>query len=267
MTPHDTAEGAAPGRRVILDGIQLDPWDLPAVMAELEEACAKRLPLQIMTVNVNYLTLARKKPFFRQVLQSAGLAVVDGRLLLWILRLAGEGAPRQVTGHDLVHASIPLAAARGWRIYLLGGAPGVAEGLAARLASENPGLAVKGSDGGRFTETGGNDGNAELVAQVAAFRPHLLFVALGNPKQDCWIHDNITAVGGPVAIGVGGVFDTLTGSLPRAPRWMQVAGLESLFQLCIEPGRYARRYLIEDPPTLLRLAWLAIRQRRAGPTL
>lgn len=252
-------------RRVDLDGILLDPMDLPEVMAELEQACATRAPLQIMTVNVNTLTLAHKKPFFPQVMRDAGIALVDGRLLLWILRLAGEVAPRQVTGHDLMRACIPLAVERGWRIFLLGGAPGVAESLAAKLTAENPGLCVEGTDGGRFTETGGNDDNDALIARLRAFGPHLLFVALGNPKQDAWIGRNLEAVGGAVAMGVGGVFDTLTGSLPRAPRWMQVAGLESLFQLCIHPGRYWRRYLIEDPPTLWRLLRLALRQRRARP--
>lgn len=229
-------------------------------MARVQQACLAREALQIVTVNVNFLTLARRKPFFRAVLNGAGLAVVDGRVLLWVLRLAGVPAPTQVTGHDLMREGVDLAAREGLGLFLLGGAPGVAEELAALLVTRHPGLRVAAAQGGRFTETGESEDDPALLARIRDFAPHLLFVALGAPKQDAWIARNLPAVGA-VAVGVGGVFDTLTGRLPRAPRWMQIAGLESLFQLVIEPRRYARRYLWDDWPTLLRLLYLACAMR------
>ena len=80
-----------------------------------------------------------------------------------------------------------------------------------------------------------------------------------------WIARNLKATGASVAIGLGGVFDTLSGRLPRAPRWMQASGMESLFQLAIAPRRYARRYLIDDPPTLASVAWRALVERMQRP--
>jgi N-acetylglucosaminyldiphosphoundecaprenol N-acetyl-beta-D-mannosaminyltransferase len=268
----ERAAPADPRPQLTIQGVAIDRLELTAVMQRIEAACEARRPLQIVTVNVNFLTIARRKPFFREVLNGAGLSVADGRILLWVSRLFGRPFPEQITGHDLMRECLALGRARGYRMFLLGGMPGVAEQLAARLEREHPGLRVEGTDGGRFSATGDTDQQAELGARIRAFAPHLLFVALGAPKQDAWIAKHLEEVGGAVAVGVGGVFDTLTGTLPRAPRWMQVCGLESLYQLLIDPRRYARRYLLDDPPTLLRIGgevvrfWLSPRRRaEAGP--
>lgn len=260
-----TPAGGRACRRVELDGLFLTSVDLAEVMARIERACLAGEPLQVMTINLNLLTLARRKPFFRSVINGADMALVDGRILLWLLRGAGEAVPEQITGHDLMRECLALGQRRGLRMFLLGGAPGVAERLAARLEAENPGLRVMGTDGGRFTETGEGSEDAELIPRIRAFAPHLLFLALGQPKQDAWIARNLLAVGGPVAMGVGGVFDTLSGTLPRAPRWMQRAGLESPYQLVIDPKRYWRRYLLDDPPTLARLLGQVLRRRLSRP--
>jgi len=178
------------------------------------------------------------------------MCVPDGRIVCWLAALAGEPVVEQITGHDLVRVGLELARERGLRVVLLGGAPGVAEGLATSLRFRHPGLQVSGLEGGRFSLTGETDRHAEVIAHVQAVAPHLLLVALGAPKAEVWLSRHLVDSGAVVGIGVGGVFDTLMGRLPRAPRWMQVAGLESLFQLFVAPRRYARRYLLEDPPTL-----------------
>ena len=146
---------------------------------------------------------------------------------------------------------------------LLGGAPGVADQVALALRARHPGLEVKAVHGGRFSDDGDTDDPA-LAAEVRQFKPHLSFVALGAPKQEMWIARNLRELQLGTAVGVGGVFDTLAGRLPRAPRWLQIAGLESLFQLVVEPRRYWRRYLLEDPPTLVRLVCELVARRLKG---
>ncbi|CAG0946427.1 N-acetylglucosaminyldiphosphoundecaprenol N-acetyl-beta-D-mannosaminyltransferase [Gammaproteobacteria bacterium] len=255
-----------PRRRVDIEGVLLDRIDLADTMARVTRSCETRRPLQIVTANLNFITLARRKGFFRQAINDAGLTVVDGRILLWITRWLGEPAPEQITGHDLMRECLALGRERGYRMFLLGGMPGVAAELAKTLESRNPGLRVQGMDGGRFTETGEAEQNSMILTRIREFDPHFLFVALGAPKQDVWISRNLAAASPAVAVGVGGVFDTLVGRLPRAPRWMQLAGLESLYQLIIEPRRYGRRYLLDDPPTLARIVGgIAMRHlRRLG---
>ena len=253
--PSAAAPPARPDARPLeIDGLRLDAIGLHEVLARVERACDTRSPLHVVTVNVGHLSLARGDDALRRAINAAGLAIVDGRLLLWLARLRGTPSPEQVTGHDLVREGLALAARRGWRVFLLGGAPGVAASLARTLERERPGLRAEGAEGGRFTDDGRCDGDAEILARIRAFAPHLLFVALGAPKQELWLARNLQASGALVGAGVGGVFDTLAGTLGRAPRWMQVAGLESPYQLAVAPRRFARRYLLRDPPTLLRVA-------------
>ncbi|WP_280155155.1 WecB/TagA/CpsF family glycosyltransferase [Piscinibacter sp. XHJ-5] len=270
MLDVDAVRGDAPAapRRVQIGDVLIDAVHLDELMAAVQQACRARTPLQIVTVNIDFIRLAQRSRAFRRVIHEAAWVVPDGRLVLWVSRLLGEPLPEQITGHDLVRESIRLARAHGHRMFLLGGMPGVAADVARRLERENPGLCVQGDDGGSFSADGDNEDNAALVQRIREFEADLLFVALGAPKQELWLARNLHATGVSVAVGVGGVFDTLSGRLPRAPRWMQVAGLESLFQLLIAPRRYARRYVLEDPPTLARVAWLALvtrvtRKRRA----
>ena len=250
--------------RVDIAGVLIDKIDLENTMARVAVSCEGRRSLQIVTANLNFITLARRHAFFKNAINNAGLTVADGRILLWLTRLVKDPAPEQITGHDLIHRCTELGRQKGYRMFLLGGKPGIAAALAKKLEAENPGLQVRGTDGGRFAFDGGNPQCDEVVKQVRRFSPHFLFVALGAPKQDVWIARNLEACGAAVAVGVGGVFDTLTGSLPRATRWMQVAGLESVYQLLVAPRRYWRRYLLDDPPTLLHvLCSIAVNRLRA----
>jgi N-acetylglucosaminyldiphosphoundecaprenol N-acetyl-beta-D-mannosaminyltransferase len=253
--------------RVRVGELLVDRVGLADVMALIEHACANRSPLHVVTANIGFVTLARRHPAFREAIGASDCVVADGRLLLWVTRILGEPVPEQVTGHDLVRECVALAHAQSLRILLLGGMPGVAAELADRLRERHPGLAVAGEQGGSFSAEGTSEDDEALAQRIRAQAPDLLFVALGAPKQELWIASRRYSTGASVAVGVGGVFDTLTGRLRRAPRWMQVAGLESLFQLAIAPGRYARRYLVDDPPTLVRVTWEALRTRlRRGRT-
>jgi N-acetylglucosaminyldiphosphoundecaprenol N-acetyl-beta-D-mannosaminyltransferase len=247
--------------RVTLLDVQVDRIDRIAMMQRVAHACSNRLPLHIATVSVHFVTLARRNSRFRDAINRSDISVADGRLLLWATRLAGRSAPEQITGHEIFRDGVTLAHQCRYRVYLLGGGPGVAKDLAGRLRGVLPGLAVQGSDGGMFSSEGHNSENHPLLEQIKVFDPHLIFIALGAPKQDLWIVNNQRHLSRSVVVGVGSVFDTETNRLPRAPKWMQIVGLESVFQLLIAPRRYARRYLLEDPPTFMRMLAQAIRQR------
>ncbi len=256
--------GRGRGRRIALGRAAVDPVDLDAAAGAIEAAIRGGRSLRIATVNVDFLRLARARADFRRALRTADLRTMDGRLVLWLCRLQGRASAggAQVTGHDLVQRCCVLGAERAWRLALVGGPPGSAARVAARLEQEHPGLRVAGTDGGRFAADGTAERPAELDRFLRELRPDVILVGLGAPKQDLWLERNLKRVGPAVGIGVGGVIETLDGGLPRAPRWMQVAGLESAFQLAIRPGRYARRYLWDDPPELARLVAEGVRRRR-----
>ena len=201
---------------------------------------------QIATVNPEFVMAAQSDAEFRRVLEQADLCLPDGVGLLYAARRYGRRLPERVPGSELVYRLAERAAARGWPLFLLGAAPGVAEEAAEILCGLYPGLRIVG------TYCGSPDPaeNEAIVQRVNDSGAALLFVAYGAPKQDKWIARNRDAL--PMvrlAIGVGGSLDFITGRAVRVPRWMQRLGLEWLHRLILEPWRW-RRML-----ALPRFAW------------
>jgi N-acetylglucosaminyldiphosphoundecaprenol N-acetyl-beta-D-mannosaminyltransferase len=129
-----------------------------------------------------------------------------------------------------------LAARKGYRLFLLGAAEGVADLCAQRLSNRYPDLQIVGTySGSPAVEE--EDGILALVKQA---KPDILFVAYGAPQQDKWIARNLARLGVPLAMGVGGALDFIAGAAVRAPRWMQRLGLEWLHRLYREPWRWRR---------------------------
>jgi N-acetylglucosaminyldiphosphoundecaprenol N-acetyl-beta-D-mannosaminyltransferase len=169
------------------------------------------------------------------VLESADLCLADGSGVVWAARRQGCAIREPVTGVDLIPPLAALCARCQFRLFLLGAAPGVASELASRLRVENPGLEVSAHSGSPVPSS-----DAETLAIINEYRPHVLLVAYGHPSQELWIDRTRDSLGVAVAMGVGGAFDYLTGRVPRAPAWMRRAGLEWLFRLIRQPWRIRR---------------------------
>jgi N-acetylglucosaminyldiphosphoundecaprenol N-acetyl-beta-D-mannosaminyltransferase len=137
---------------------------------------------------------------------------------------------------DTVVRVAALAAERGYRLYLLGAAPGVAEEAARRLVDAHPGLVIAGT----YAGSPAPEEEDAIVARITAAAPDVLFVAYGAPKQDLWIARNLERLRVPVVMGVGGAFDFISGRARRAPAWMQRMGLEWLHRLIHQPWRWRR---------------------------
>jgi len=240
--------------RIELGGILIDQVDLPTAVDRIDEFVASGRPHQVVTVNLDFLSIAETNGTFRETLNGADLAVADGMPLVWLSRLKGTPITERVAGVELVIESCERAAQHGRSVFLLGGAEGVPEAASERLQELFPGLRVVGTYAppiGPLTVAQ----TAEIVEMIRAAAPDLLFVAFGAPRQDLWIRNNLGALNVPVAMGVGCSLDVLAGSVRRAPRWMQSVGLEWAFRLGQEPQRLWRRYLVNDLPLLARLLW------------
>ncbi len=264
LVPDLRVEGPSPrNSRNCADimGVLIDRTPRPEVIAQIERFVQSRRPHQIVTINVDFLNIAHKDQSFVQLLNAAALAVPDGVPLLWVSRLVGQRLPQRITGTDLLCDCADLAARNGYRMFLLGAAPGVAEAAGRVLEARYPGLQIVGSYAPPEQGTLTAEENAHILALVRAAQPDMLFVALGTPKQERWISENLDALGVPLCVGIGGVFNFITGRIPRAPEHMQRAGLEWLFRLMLEPRRLWRRYLIEDTCALYRAVHYAVRRR------
>lgn len=193
-------------------------------------------PHQVVTVNPEFVMEARRNAAFRRVLNEADLAVPDGVGILWAGRLLGHPFRGRVPGVELTLRLAERAAEQGYRLFLLGAAPGVAEEAAARLKGRYPGLTIAGTYAGSPDPAEEED----IAARIRTASPHILLVAYGAPRQDLWLKRNLPRLNVAVGIGVGGTLDYISGRVRRAPAWMRRWGLEWLYRLFRQPWRWRR---------------------------
>lgn len=234
----DSVEQAWP---VALLGIPFDPVTLPEAVDRIDAMIAADSPHYVVTANVDFLVQAQRDTELRRILVDADLVLCDGTPLVWASRWLGNSLPGRAAGSDLVPLLLQRAAVRGWKIFILGGATGVADKAAAHIAGAYPTLPPIARYSPPFRPLELMD-HADIAARIAAAKPDLLLVSFGCPKQEKWISRNYRTLGVPVAVGVGATVDFLAGQVRRAPRWMQRTGLEWLFRLGQEPKRLFRRY-------------------------
>jgi len=211
----------------------------------------------IVTPNVDHVVQAERNEELRTAYQEASLSLVDGQPLMWLSRMMAEPFPEKISGSDFVPRLVELAAQRGWRVFFLGAAKGVAVKAAEVLKREHPSLQIN-----VHSPTFGFDQdpveNAEVLDIVREAEPHLLVFALGCPKQELLMHRWRHELGPTVAIGAGATLDFIAGNVMRSPTWMSSAGLEWLYRLAREPRRLAHRYLVRDPE-IAKIAWRMLR--------
>jgi N-acetylglucosaminyldiphosphoundecaprenol N-acetyl-beta-D-mannosaminyltransferase len=207
----------------------------------------------VVTPNLDHMLRVERDREFRELYSEATLRVVDGQILVWALGLQRTPVPERVAGSDLISTLSEGASLRGRSVFLLGGNPGTARKAAAVLKQRYPGLIVAGTDCPPIGFDKDALAMARLSRKIHHACPDIVFVALGSPKQEVVIrhlrHDRPEAWW----LGVGISFSFLCGEVERAPRWMQVCGLEWLHRLWQEPGRLFRRYLIDGLPFATRL--------------
>ena len=252
--------------RVALGPVHFDNVDLAEAIARIDALVRAHLHAMVVTPNVDHVVRADREPDYAALVRRADLVIPDGQPLIWAARLLGTPLKERVAGSDLFPALCAHAAAAGYRVFFLGGDPGVADAAARVLAERLPGLRIVGT----YCPPMGFEQDAaerrRTLEAVRAARPQLVFVGLGSPKQERWIATQQHEYGPAVSIGVGISFSFIAGHVKRAPRWMQRMGLEWLHRLTQEPRRLWRRYLVTDVGFLgiVMRQWRQARLRAAG---
>ncbi len=191
---------------------------------------------QIVTANAEIIYQASQNDKMRQVINNAQMVTADGSGVVWASKQLGDPLAERVTGIDLVNSICQASAKDGWKLYILGSAPGVADTAADNIRAKYPGCNIIGTHHGYFDA----EQEQNILTELRELKPDVLFVALGAPKQEYWIADHIQQLGIPVAMGIGGSMDVLSGNVKRAPQWMQKLSLEWLYRFLIQPSRYKR---------------------------
>jgi N-acetylglucosaminyldiphosphoundecaprenol N-acetyl-beta-D-mannosaminyltransferase len=215
----------------------------------------------VFTPNVDHVVQVEHDARLREAYAQCALSLTDGMPLVWLSHAMGRPVPAKVSGSDLMDPLCARAAADALPVYFLGGREGVAARAAELLTQKHRGLRVVGTASPPLGFDKNDDVNAQVIADIAAARPALLFVALGAPKQELWLHQHKQQLAPAVGLGIGASLDFIAGVSTRAPSWMSRAGLEWVYRLVQEPGRMGERYLVRDR-AIVGIAWRTWRQHR-----
>lgn len=218
----------------------------------------------VCVTGVHGIMESLRDPLLREIHNASGLTTPDGMPLVWLGRRAGATWMERVYGPDLMLEVLKAGLAPGWNHYFYGGANGVTDELADRLATRFPGLRTVGTCSPPFRELTEAE-IREVAERINAAQPDLVWVGLSTPKQEKWMARIRPLLAAPVLIGVGAAFDMHSGRLKQAPRWMQQRGLEWFYRLMREPRRLWRRYLSNNPRFLWAVAWRGPRLVREPP--
>ena len=231
------------GGRVWVWGVPFAPFSMREAISAIGGLIAAGRPSCVITGNVHYAMLSHENADLRSINNQAAFILADGAPLVWASRWNGSPLPERVAGADLIFELSAEAARKGYRLFLLGGADGVAEEAGRRLRDRYPGLQIAGTDCPPFRQPT-RDEESALIESIRVAKADILFVAFGQPKGERWIERHLQALAVPVCIQIGASLDFAADRVRRAPRWMQKCGMEWAFRLWLEPrrlfGRYAR---------------------------
>jgi N-acetylglucosaminyldiphosphoundecaprenol N-acetyl-beta-D-mannosaminyltransferase len=222
-------------------GLPFDAVDMAEAVRSVREAADSRRPYFLSTPNVNFVVGCRADGAFRDSVLESDLNVVDGMPLVWTARLLGVPISERVAGADLF-GRLKAEWTRPLKVYFFGGADGIAEAAARNIGARASGMRCVGweSPGMGSVEA---LSQRESIERINASGADCLVVALGAKKGQEWIRRNRPGIAVPVISHLGAVINFEAGTVRRAPRWMQTAGVEWLWRIREELGlwrRYAR---------------------------
>ncbi|MCI8517785.1 MAG: WecB/TagA/CpsF family glycosyltransferase [Hungatella sp.] len=212
----------------------------------------------VVTPNVDHIVQLEISKELQDVYANAALILADGKPLLWIAKWYGTPIKEKISGSDLFPLLCEMAAKKGYKMFFLGAAEGVAAKAAENLVNQYSGLQVVGT----YSPPYGFEENPEEMDRIKTMikktRPHILIVGLGCPKQEKFIYKNREDLGVPISLGLGASLDFEAGYIKRAPKWMSEHGFEWLFRITQDPKRMAKRYFVDDR----KIIRMAIKYRR-----
>lgn len=190
----------------------------------------------IYTPNTEIIMKAQDDPSFKQVLNEGDLVIPDGIGVVLASKIHHLGLSERVPGIELMGLMLEFCNRAGKSIYLFGGAPGIADKAAEKILTTYPNLKIVGIRDGYFKD----EEAWSILDDINENKPDVLFVALGAPKQEKWIHQYKKTLNAKVAMGVGGALDVWSGTVKRAPVIFQRLGLEWFYRLLKQPSRIGR---------------------------
>lgn len=238
-------------------GIGFDEVTMEEALARLGFFVTAGKPHLVITANPEMVMMARGDQLLAEIMERADLVVADGIGVVWASHLVKQPFPQRIPGIELAEGLLQRAAQEGWKVFLLGGADGVATKAGEELQRALPNLKIVGTHHGYF-QSGAEE--QAIIANIKRQEPDILLAALGVPRQEKWLAAHLGTLKVPVAIGVGGSFNVWAGVDKRAPLWMRKIHLEWFFRLVRQPWRIKRVAVL--PIFVVSVLYSGIRRRR-----
>ena len=258
-TPAVTRPGS---NRIQFMGCAIDSMTREETLAQVLEWCREDAPSPrtLITLNAALLMMMKSNPELARACNAGDIIVADGMPIVWSTKLLGTPLADRVAGVDLMQKLLETGGEQGISVYFLGARQEVIDTLLDLCRERWPGLKIAGARNGYF----GEDEHAEVIADIAASKPDILFIGMPTPFKELWGEKHRNELGAKVIFGVGGSFDVIAGYVQRAPLWMQNIGMEWFWRLMMEPRKMWKRYLVTNTQFLVTLAGEFVRRRLLG---
>lgn len=220
---------------------------------------------QVIVTGFHGLMEAHKRPEIRSVLNAAELWVPDGIAPVWLARLRGHRNVVRAPGAEIMAEFLRRSDDQGYSSYFYGDTETTLEALREAVTRSYPGHRIAGMYSPPFRPLAPHE-EEEIIERINAAQPDVLWVALGMPKQDIWIHERIAKLNVPVAIGVGAAFAFVAGTVPRCPEWVGRLGFEWVYRFMKEPGKLWQRDLLDGPRFIFSAGMELLRTENADDT-
>lgn len=236
---------------------EIDNLTMQEALETIDALIQENKNAYVVTPNVDHIVQLETNKELQDVYANASLILTDGKPLLWIAKWYGTPIKEKISGSDLFPLLCDMAAKKGYSMFFLGAAEGVAAKAADNLMNKYKGLQVIGTYSPPYGFENDSSEMNKIDAMIKKARPDILIVGLGCPKQEKFIYNNYKKLGVPISLGLGPSFDFEAGNIKRAPKWMANHGLEWLFRITQDPKRLMKRYLIND----MKIFKLAVKYR------
>ena len=232
--------------RIRFLNIEIDNLSMDESIDYIDKLIKRKKNSYVVTPNVDHIVKLENDSEFLEVYNNADLVLTDGMPLVWISKFLKTPIKEKVSGSDLFPKVCKLADEKGYSIFLLGAAEGIAIKAAENLKNKYKNLNIVGTFSPSYGFEKSKSEIEEIIKKVNEAKPDILAVGLGAPKQEKFIYKYKNKLNVPISLAIGASIDFEAGNIERAPKWMQKSGLEWFYRFLKEPKRMFKRYFIDD---------------------
>lgn len=228
--------------RIRILNTQVDNITMSEAVSRVVEFIHSNKKAYIVTPNLDHIVMIEKDAQFKKIYENASLILTDGQPLVWISKLKRTPIVEKISGSDFFPRVCEMAAEKGYSLFILGAAEGVAKRAAYNLCKKYIGLNIVGTYSPNLGFEKDSKELCMIYDMINEKKPDILAVSLGSPKGEKFIYEHRKFMNIPVSMSIGAAVDFEAGNVTRAPRWMSKCGLEWLYRIRKEPRRLAKRY-------------------------